>query len=45
LVGRADVDELVAAWVRGYRQVEPLSREDEAEIATFLMLRRLMLSA
>jgi Ser/Thr protein kinase RdoA (MazF antagonist) len=43
--GRADVDELVAAWVQGYRQVEPLSREDEAEIATFLMLRRLMLSA
>jgi len=43
--GRADVDDLVAAWVQGYRQVEPLSRDDEAEIATFLMLRRLMLSA
>jgi Ser/Thr protein kinase RdoA (MazF antagonist) len=43
--GRSDVDELIAAWVDAYREVEPLSREDEAEIKTFLMLRRLMLSA
>jgi Ser/Thr protein kinase RdoA (MazF antagonist) len=43
--GRPDVDELIAAWVDAYRTVEPLSREDEAEIKTFLMLRRLMLSA
>ena len=43
--GRADVDDLIAAWVRGYRDVEPLTREDEEEISTFLMLRRLMLSA
>jgi Ser/Thr protein kinase RdoA (MazF antagonist) len=43
--GRPDVDELIAAWVDAYREVEPLSREDEAEIKTFLMLRRLMLSA
>jgi len=43
--GRADVRELIALWVDGYREVEPLSREDEAEIDTFLMLRRLMLSA
>ena len=43
--GRPDVGDLIAAWVQGYRQVEPLSREDEDEIMTFLMLRRLMLSA
>jgi Ser/Thr protein kinase RdoA (MazF antagonist) len=43
--GRADVEDLIARWVRGYREVEPLSREDETEIWTFLMLRRLMLNA
>lgn len=43
--GRPDVDELIASWVEAYRRVEPLSQEDEAEIKTFLMLRRLMLSA
>ena len=43
--GRADVRELIAMWVDAYRQVLPLAGEDEAEIATFLMLRRLMLSA
>ena len=43
--GRADVGELIAAWVHGYRQVERLSAEDEKEIDTFLMLRRLMLTA
>jgi Ser/Thr protein kinase RdoA (MazF antagonist) len=43
--GRADVDDLVAGWVSGYRQVEPLSEADAAEIPTFLMLRRLVLSA
>lgn len=43
--GRADVRELIALWVDGYRQVEPLPTEDEAEIDTFLMLRRLMLTA
>ena len=43
--GRADVRELIALWVDGYRQVETLSADDEAEIDTFLMLRRLMLSA
>ncbi len=43
--GRPDVDELIAAWVEAYRSVEPLSAADEAEIPTFLMLRRLMLSA
>ena len=43
--GRADAGELVAAWVDGYRQFEHLSAEDEREIDTFLMLRRLMLTA
>lgn len=43
--GHPEVDELVAAWVDGYRRVEPLAAEDEEEIPTFLMLRRLMLSA
>ena len=40
LEARPDVDELVASWVAGYREVEELSAEDEAEIPTFLMLRR-----
>jgi Ser/Thr protein kinase RdoA (MazF antagonist) len=40
-----NVDELVASWVEGYRRVAPLSAEDEREIPTFLMLRRLMVSA
>jgi len=43
--GRADVRALIALWVDGYRQVEHLSAEDEKEIDTFLMLRRLMLTA
>jgi Ser/Thr protein kinase RdoA (MazF antagonist) len=43
--GRPDVRELIEAWVAGYREVQPLPRADEAEIDTFLMLRRLMLSA
>ena len=43
--GRADVRELIALWVDGYRQVEQLSAGDEKEIDTFLMLRRLMLTA
>jgi Ser/Thr protein kinase RdoA (MazF antagonist) len=28
--GRPDVPELIGLWVDGYRQVEPLSTEDEA---------------
>jgi Ser/Thr protein kinase RdoA (MazF antagonist) len=39
------VPELQAAWVDGYRAVAPLSAEDEAELATFVMLRRLLLVA
>jgi Ser/Thr protein kinase RdoA (MazF antagonist) len=39
------VDELIASWLDGYRAIAPLSAEDEHEIPTFMMLRRLMLSA
>jgi Ser/Thr protein kinase RdoA (MazF antagonist) len=42
---RADVPALVSAWVEGYREIAPLSREEEAEIPTFIMLRRLLLIA
>lgn len=33
------------AWVRGYRSVRPLSAEEEREIDTFVMLRRMALLA
>jgi Ser/Thr protein kinase RdoA (MazF antagonist) len=39
------VPELVAAWVRGYRRIRELPAEDEAEIPTFIMLRRMALLA
>jgi Ser/Thr protein kinase RdoA (MazF antagonist) len=42
---REDVPELVGAWVDGYRKVRSLSEEDEAEIPTFLMLRRTLILA
>ena len=34
-----------AAWVRGYRLVRGLSAEDEAEMETFIMFRRMALLA
>jgi Ser/Thr protein kinase RdoA (MazF antagonist) len=34
-----------AAWLKGYRSVRALSAEDEAEIETFVMLRRMALLA
>ena len=40
-----EVPELINAWVRGYRRIGTLSLEDEAEIDTFVMLRRLLLVA
>lgn len=40
-----EVPDLIKAWVRGYRRVAELSSEDEAEIDTFVMLRRLLLVA
>ncbi len=39
------VPSLIDAWKEGYRRVTPLRREDEAEIPTFVMLRRLLLVA
>ena len=40
-----DVPELKDAWVEGYRSVSPLDAADEAELDTFVMLRRLLLVA
>jgi Ser/Thr protein kinase RdoA (MazF antagonist) len=40
-----EVPELIKAWVRGYRRIGALSTEAEAEIATFVMLRRILLMA
>ncbi len=40
-----DVPELKQAWVDGYRSVAPLDAADEAELDTFVMLRRLLLVA
>jgi len=37
------VPEMIDAWVRGYRSEAPLSREDEAELPTFVLFRRLLL--
>ena len=39
------VPELTEAWVRGYRSVRDLPAEDEAEIPTFVLMRRLLLVA
>lgn len=39
------IPELKSAWLQGYRQVQRLSRAEEAEIDTFIMLRRLALLA
>lgn len=40
-----EVPELIRAWVRGYRRFGDLSPEEETEIATFVMLRRILLVA
>lgn len=39
------IPDLKSAWVRGYRSVREMSSEDEAEIDTFVMLRRMALLA
>ena len=39
------VPELIAAWVRGYQTIRTLRPEDLAEIPTFVMARRLLLTA
>ena len=40
-----DVPAATAEWVAGYRRVAELSSEDEAELRTFVMFRRLLLLA
>ena len=42
---RPEVPDLLKSWVRGYRKIIDLPAEDEAEIPTFVMLRRLLLIA
>jgi Ser/Thr protein kinase RdoA (MazF antagonist) len=39
------VPALAAAWAEGYRTVAPLAAADEAELETFVLLRRLLLVA
>jgi Ser/Thr protein kinase RdoA (MazF antagonist) len=39
------VPELLAHWAAGYRRVRALPAEDEAEIPTFVLMRRLLLVA
>jgi Ser/Thr protein kinase RdoA (MazF antagonist) len=40
-----EVPEMIDAWTRGYRAVAPLSPAEEAELETFVLLRRLLLVA
>ena len=40
-----NLPELLQAWVTGYRRAAPLSAEEEAEIPTFVILRRILLTA
>jgi Ser/Thr protein kinase RdoA (MazF antagonist) len=39
------VPELIESWVKGYRALRPLAKPDEEEIKTFIMFRRLLLTA
>jgi Ser/Thr protein kinase RdoA (MazF antagonist) len=41
----AMVPVLMEAWVAGYRKAAPLSAEERAEIPTFVVLRRILLTA
>jgi len=41
----AVVPHLLRAWVAGYRKVAPLSEEERREIPTFVVLRRILLTA
>ncbi len=40
-----DVPALIEAWKMGYRNVLPLPKEDESQIPSFIMMRRLLLVA
>ncbi|MGM0953246.1 MAG: phosphotransferase enzyme family protein [Pseudomonadota bacterium] len=42
---REDVPDLVRAWLDGYRTVSDLSADEEAEVPTFILLRRITLLA
>lgn len=42
---RPDVPDLVDSWLSGYRSVADLSEAEEAEIPTFILLRRMTLLA
>ncbi|MFP6729909.1 MAG: phosphotransferase [Alphaproteobacteria bacterium] len=42
---RTDLPELIAAWCEGYRRIQPIDADEEAEIRTFLMLRRMLILA
>ena len=42
---KPEVPNLLGAWVRGYRKIRELPADEEAEIPTFIMLRRLVLLA
>ncbi len=42
---RPDLDELLGAWMEGYRRVRELSAAEENELFTFVMLRRMTLFA
>ena len=42
---RKDMDELITSWVEGYRTIQPLSIEEEKALPTFILLRRLLLTA
>lgn len=39
------LNDLMAAWIAGYRNVSSLSKEDEAALPMFVMLRRMQLTA
>jgi Ser/Thr protein kinase RdoA (MazF antagonist) len=42
---RPDLADLLAAWLEGYRAVRPLGAVEEAELMTFVLLRRMTLLA
>lgn len=43
LENHEDIDEIIQAWIDGYRTVGSLSAEEIAEIPTFMMFRRLII--
>jgi len=42
---RPEVPALLDAWLEGYRRVRPLAKEDETELWTLIMMRRLTVFA